>query len=356
MLQDPHCASDTLSKTVDPIVINPIITGPDTVCSSSYNSYAANYVGGDNYEWSVQPSTYGSIASGNGTGNVSVLWNNVTNHTAWLIVKVTRCNLSQLDSQLVFIKDVPTFVLHPSDDTVCRGTPVTFTLSPTLSSFTSIAWDFGDGNTASTGASQSHTYTTLVMGNYSPQPSVVIIDPNGCIGKAQADTVVTVIPAPVANLTTPNARFQCPSISANLYATVQSGYGSTDSFFWYLNGSLVLSCPSCSSYTASSPGTYYCEVKNTNGCRTATNSITFTIDCGSGGGSGTGSPCIVSPTPTVAVTASNSSCGHITLHGTYTSGGSSPFYDYPTQVISYTNSSGTGYYDGDYVFDLARCL
>lgn len=334
-----HCLSAPISKTVASPVPNFNITGLDSPCQSTSHSYSIGYTDGDTYEWSIVPSTLGSVTSGITTPSATVLWNNVTSpgQTAKLIVKVRKCTSFYYDTLDVFVMAAPIITVAVDSDSVCSGTPVNFTVSstPGLTGWTSITWDYGDGPPLPGGLSQGHTYTTTgATTNIAFTATVTIVDANGCATVSAAASPVWVKPAPVAHVSPDGPFVFCnPPVNINLVATVTSGIGATTNYAW----SPGPSGPFANSMTATTFGSYSCTVTNSNGCSATSNVVSIIQACDT--------PCGPGTPPVLTVTPTLTSCGHVAITASST-GGFSPQWVYPPNSISPVVTATS--FDADY--------
>jgi PKD repeat protein len=321
-----HCLSDSIMMTVVSPVPSFSISGPDTVCASTDHNYSVSYLDGDTYEWSIASTLRGSVTSLNDSPTVNVLWNNVTSpgQTAWLIVKIRKCNTYYYDSMLVYVASSPVLTVTATPDTICSGDLVTFNVSsiPSISSWTSISWDYGNGVTAAGASPTSQTYSYVTTGattNLSFQATVTIVDANGCATTTGLSNPVIVKPAPVAHVSPDGPLTFCPPtpFSVTLVATVTSGVGTTTNYAWAPSGP---SGPGANSWTVSSYGSYSCTVTNSNGCSATSNTVVIDSNCGPVCGPGT--PPVLTVTPTLTA------CGHVYISASFTGAGFSPSWTY----------------------------
>ncbi|MFZ4399668.1 MAG: PKD domain-containing protein [Bacteroidales bacterium] len=106
--------------------LTPSISGPGVLCADGSGTYSA---GGSNppggYQWTITPSSQGTIQSGQGTNSVSILWHGPAN-TAML--SVSSCAGS--DSYPVIVNAPPTAVASYNILPIfCRGVSQTLVLS-----------------------------------------------------------------------------------------------------------------------------------------------------------------------------------------------------------------------------------
>lgn len=339
----PYCTSDTLYTVLDNPHPNPVITGPDTVCGSSNATYSVSYTKGETYEYEIIPATAGSVTAG-GTGRTpTVTWNNTSSAstTAILRVKLRKCNTFFTADLVVTINGIPTITLTPSADTVCSGEEVTFIVSgtPTLTAWTAVEYDFGDGTTSSSVLLTAiHKYINIGATKSNFSPRVKVTDLNGCTASfARANTNVWVRPLSVAQITPTGPISACTgSWTHTLTASISSGPATTTFFDWYKvgSGTSILSGTSASALAVSHPdyGSYYCVVTNIDGCTDTTNIVEIDSNCGGGGCSGRA----------VTFTSSVIDCGRVQVDATVT-GGAILYSEWVTEPSAYdVVVTGTG--------------
>lgn len=347
---DPHCPSPAISRIIQSPVPNLTISGPDTVCGSTTQSYSVNYLNGETYNWTITPSYLGSVSTGAGGTNPGITWNNPLlpgGETAYLVVEMRKCFVTYRDTLKVFVQNAPVITVT-GPDTVCSGTLASFTISssPSLSSFGTVTWNFGDGTSVTGGyPGNSHYYNTT--GASSPasfQPTVTITSPNGCLADATDFTTIWVRPAPVAYISPAGPIGICATTwSQNLVATVTSGFGTTTGYAWYKVGSGTLlgtsnSLNVTSSGTGMGFGTYYCIVTNSNGCSDTTNLVQLFNNCVTPCGPATN-------VPTLSVSVTLDSCGRLHAVGNWSplAWGFNPTWTWPTTAFNVSSDPNNVY-------------
>ncbi|MBN9485236.1 MAG: hypothetical protein BGO70_03030 [Bacteroidetes bacterium 43-93] len=304
----PYCASDTVTDTVAPLVVSMAVSGPDSVCPSSFHNYAASYTDGESYQWSFSDPLKASIASGDGTPNVTALFNKTTG-TVWLRCTVKKCFNTYSDSILIHIGQYPSPAFTVLPTPVCDTNKITVQIN---TAGTSAFWNFGDGTPSFTaGTTTSHIYDLHNTSNQAETVKVIVTNPWGCIGKDSVSGVITVEPTPRYHIV-PGGSYGvidfCKTFSQVLTATYTSGPTAT-AYNWYYNGSVV---GTGSTYTASSFGVYQLEVIGANGCSYFTDTLTIQDKC----------PCNLSIAASVAITsATASACQEYTFASTHSSTG-----------------------------------
>ncbi|MCW4469939.1 PKD domain-containing protein [Flavobacterium sp. MFBS3-15] len=318
---DPHCTSPVNTTTINRIVFSPVITGPVDVCANNYATFNTAYTGGDDYQWTILTPNKGSVSSGNGTPQVEILWNNTSvNTTAQIKLVVTKCGIVETRYFNVNILTAPSITLNGPTQ-LCRDQFGNWNVSSSMAITSgSITWDFGDGTvntytiTPSTpNLSKSHDYNTVNTGSLSYTVTVTLTGVNGCDGTVSASKNVTVLPAPVAQMTPDINRTFCNASEIDVEFEVAVQAGSTIGTYhieWYRGGTHLTAEDDNTSILAVNYGfgTYRARIINGNGCSIWTNQMTISQNCPQPG---------CSPQPSLGITWDND-CGTITATGTAT--------------------------------------
>lgn len=354
-LDEAQCLSSPLSKVVVSPVPTLVITGEDTVCHSTDETYTLNYAGGDVYSWSISPSTLGSVVQDGTTNQPTILWNIPpgTGATATITAMVRKCGLDNFKTFSVFVRGTPTInvtLAAGQNDTVCSGTPITFTVNPSypITSATSTNWQWGDGPLVSTpgftsGPPYNFTHTYITDGNSAPvgyTPAITIVDANGCLGSVAATApVVTVMPRPIALVSPSGPIVHCGTgWSETLTATITTGIGGSNTFNWSPSGTGT-------SITTSSYGNYSVTVTNSIfGCSSTSNVVSIIQNCSPG----CGTP------PTITLNATNN-CNAISVTASVVGATTGFSWSYPSGatpvgVPTSTNLNATVNVAGVYTF------
>ena len=268
---NPSCSSAVFSKTINLSTLGSIsISGVDTTCANIVENYAASSVLADDYNWSISPAIAGSVIDGQGTPFIEVQWNNYMGPAVITLVAYS-CNDSLTVTKNIVLTLPPDPVIV-SLDSACQGDPFVFS---TTTSGDAYAWNFGDGNTATT-ASTDNEY--LTAGNY--LVTLTVTNPGGCVGTSTVTKFVKVNEAPTANLTTPDSTKYCNGfpISTTMYINIQPG----NTYVW--NGPGGATGFTGTSWTTNVAGNFYVMVTNIYGCQTKSNTIKVRqIPCTPGG-------------------------------------------------------------------------
>lgn len=313
------CKSTLIYDTIQSILplVSSSILGLDTLCGNSQSNYGMN-VPGDNFTWTISPSTAGSIISGQNTANVTVEWNNYIGN-AVLSVNREVCGQQIVSSKIIHLVQAPApTIISPSN--TCVGANTNFN-SPTLAS--NYFWNFGDGNTT-TGQSPSHIYSS--PGNY--LVSLTVTYSGWCNDTATAYSFLMVNPNPNITISTPNPNIFCGTVgTVNM---VVSAPVSGTVYTWYQSPSTILTTGN--SYSSNTIGSYYVVGLNSYGCTATSNSIPIDTLCDS---------CAIQPGYSLDFSRINLSCNKDSFIGTYTSGASNPRWNFDDIFSSNNTATGT---------------
>lgn len=284
-----------VSSAVTPTIS--ISTTSTTICTGSNATFTATITNGGSaplYQWKknginvgLSLSTY--IATGLVSGDVitCVLTSNAncTSNTTATSNSLTMSVVSSLN---------PAVSISASSTTICTGTSVTFTATPTNGGTTpAYQWKVNGSNVGTNSA--TYTTTTLANGN---SVTCVLTSNASCLSTATATSnaiVMTVSTSitPTISISTPSTSI-CGSASATFTSTITNG-GTTPSYQWKKNGSNVGT--NSSTFTASgwtSGDQITCTLTSNASCASGaitSNTVTLTVT--------------TPVTPTVSISTSN---------------------------------------------------
>jgi len=245
------CTSTTTVFEVNPLAVDVAFDNPLTeVCGSSTQNYSIVSLPTSNVtlteldfiSWSVIPANAGSIQSGLNDPNAMITWNNNAT-SAQLQVKVRKCGVEEIITETITINNTVPVTIAANNTVVCAESPVQFTLFG-LTSYSSIDWDFGDGNTTTTFGNTPYIFTTTnIFENAASTTTYTVTatvnEPNGCPNPATATIPITVIPTPVVQLDKTKFLNLCDiNTPADFVYTVpiQAGWSGSESIEWFHNG------------------------------------------------------------------------------------------------------------------------
>ncbi len=290
-------------EVYDEPIVPVISSNPGEPCPSQYKDYSAGFEGADDYHWTITPSIYGSVISGQGTKDVNILWNEPPG-TCTLSVQVTKCGRTVTATMIITTTgELPTTISAPAP--TCGGSTASFTTA--LPAAKQVTWNFGDGSNPVTQAGTvSHIFpkhTSPVIYNISASYT------NNCDYLTTVTQQFTVLPVPSVHIS-PAGPFLQPCGdpgSRTLTANLSSG---VTTITWYTpSGNNTCGVPPSCTKDANQFGDYY-VVATANGCSNSSNIVRVIEDCGIPPGT-----CVATGNPSVSVSLTNNSCGHIELTG-----------------------------------------
>lgn len=188
------CGYDTLVHTIviDTIPTIDLILDPITGCSPLLVNPTATLLSGNNvnWQWYIDGVYYSNAPNDIADQNfLSTNPNDSTLHT--IQVNVSNICGSDFDKDSIYVHP-PVIAGFTTQDTVCIGTPFTFTNTSTGTELT-YEWDFGDGS--ATTNDTNTTYSYLTSGDYS-----VSLTTTGVCGTDTYTFPVVVIDYPVIDI------------------------------------------------------------------------------------------------------------------------------------------------------------
>jgi len=309
---EPFCKSDPITDTVYPVYVVHSITGPTPVCPNSYHNYSQTYTQGETYEWKIFPEGLGSVASGDGTPTVNVLWNNQTG-IAKLVCKMRRCLDFYYDTLTVDIGGFPPLAFTSLPSPVCDG--VQFTASVN-SGGSSVLWDFGDGNSVVDDASIDYTYETFITSPTVYTVTAIVTNTWGCDRKDTVTSNITVNPSPRGYISSApfavNAQgrvYVCNNPPNQTLTFNQTSGPTSATYQWVFNGTTNLGTGV--TQLAANFGFYFVEV-TAGGCTYTSDTVFVIQQCA----------CSLTISPTVSITGyTHSDCEEFTFTSTHSSTG-----------------------------------
>ncbi|WP_133162696.1 PKD domain-containing protein [Flavipsychrobacter stenotrophus] len=269
----PYCSGPSDTINIMQEVINPYIIGDTVVCANSSIKYYTDFTRGEWYEWTVYPTTAGSVILGEHTPIAHILWNNVpgiTPATADVVLTVHKCDSVFTDTAHIVITPTPPVTLTITPNPTCPGSAVAFTSTVGGLSY---AWNFGDGtpilitmtNTA------THVYPPNLTTGIISYPAQVTVLPDytfHCPISGVAGGYEDVLPGPVAYA------YSTGPISCDTTAfigTVTDNVG-TISYQWYKNGTAVTGATG-PTFHGNTPGMFSFTATCANGCFDTSNYV-----------------------------------------------------------------------------------
>ncbi len=289
----PGCTSTPILMPVTPKVLNgPLsITGPLNSCingAQNYSSGPAQHPDAT-YNWTIMPATAGSVASGQGTPNIMVQWNNDAG-PAMLSLTVNLCNSSLIKTITVSVNSAATPTITQTG-ILCPGVSATLNAGPGYANY---AWSSGPNGPG------FQTITISSGGIY----TVTVTDGFGCTATDSYQAIP--LPAPVADISTGDPTTLCINPPSPATVTINAQTNPNYTFQWYCNGTLQLLPPAQAFLVHTNTNVagaflYSVIVTDNNGCKDTSNVIVVNQVVCSGGGTG---GCVPDPY-TLSITSVN---------------------------------------------------
>jgi len=219
----PYCMSPAFSLNINEITLDPglAVTSPDAPCANESAGYFLNGVHPEAIlNWTVTPSQYGSVVSGQGTNAITVQWNDFIGTS---VNATVTCN-AELCSESI---DYP------------LGINLNRAIVPIV-----IGTDFCVGTTGELEVTNNASFTAYDWGGFSATTYLIYptnagefivntVDVNGCT--SSGGTSIDILPAPMLNLTTngPGTLVNGIPSSTQIVAPTNSNY----SYVWTCCGS-----------------------------------------------------------------------------------------------------------------------
>ena len=214
---------------IKPIPAAPTITSSDandTICGGDLVTFTALPAGSNIYSFYNGGSQQQSIASNTwattqlGQGN-----------SVYCIVTQNGCTSNWSNIIATFVKPTPLVILSVPSQTICQGTPVTVTASPTGLDY----YDF-TVNAISVQNSLSNTYASSTFSNGDVIVATSAL--NGCVSLPSSPITMTVNPIPAVTIASSDANDSiCQGVSVTFTAS-PAGYAT---YNFYNNGTQVQS-------------------------------------------------------------------------------------------------------------------
>lgn len=330
----------TLPVTVITSLANPgTITGKDTVCSGAMETYSVAPVpGATSYTWSLPSGWSGTttgtsvqVFAGSATGVISV--------TAY-----AACATSPASSEtLTVITTVnPMVSISAPTGTLCQGTAITITASPTYpGTAPTYTWKKNGASVVAFGP--SYTSYSFVKGD---SVSVTMTSNADCASNTtvNSNTVypnITPSVTPGVSINTVPPISICKGVSV-LFTTVSNDQGTTPIYQWYKNGSMISGAngTTYTDATLNDGDTISIELKSNAACALNTTAMSNKV------GVHVDDP--VTPTVSISVSPSDvlTSGGVVTFTATNTNGGTTPDYQWQKNGVDVPFETGSSYTSG----------
>jgi gliding motility-associated-like protein len=323
----------TVTPSVTPSVS--ISTPTTTICAGASVTFTATPANGGttpSYQWKVGATNVGTNSP---TYTTSTLTNGQV-VSCVMTSNATCASPSSATSNTITITVsgtvTPSVSISAPTTTICAGTPLTFTATPTNGGATpSYQWKVG----ATNAGTNSPTFTTSTLTN-GQVVSCVMTSTAPCASPATATSNAITITisssiVPTVSISTPSTS-ACPGSSVTFTATPVGG-GATPSYQWTVGGTNVgTNSPTFTTTTLTNGQVVSCVMTSSSACASPTtatsNTITMTIG---------------NPVPAITINASTPVCsGSLdTFIAQITNGGLAPTYQWTANGAAIGTNSDT---------------
>lgn len=281
----PTATSNTVTMTVNtPVTPAVSVTASaTTVCSGTNVTFTATPTNGGipSYQWFVNGSPVGTNSatySSTGLTNGDVVTCTLTSSLTCVTASTANSNSITMSVSSSFPASVS--ISSNPGSTICTGTSVTFTATPTNGGTPSYQWLL-NGSPVGTN-SNTYTNATLSNGNVvSCQMTSSISCAVPAVSSNSVTMTVNAIVTPAVTVSPSTGTTVCGGTNVTFTATPTNG-GATPAYQWYLNGSPVgTNSPSYSNSTLTNGDNVYCVLTSSLMCLTTptgtSNTVTMTV-------------------------------------------------------------------------------
>jgi len=327
-------SASTLPISIITTLANPgTITGSDTVCSGTLQTYSIAAVpGATGYTWSYPTGWSGTttgtsvqVFPGTGSGNVQV-------------TASVSCALSPISQKPItsITTLTPAVSISTPTTTLCQGTAITFTATATNGG-TNPAYQWLKNGTNVTGTGNTYVDNLLVTGDVIKAVLTSNLRCKSANTVTSNSIVSNVTPSviPGVSINTKPVFSICSGTLLN-FTTTSNGTGTLPNYQWYKNGVQI---PGATGTTYSSASlmdkdTLTISLNSNAICATTNNAISNKV----------GITVIDTLVPSVSITASTTLVtlgDYITFSATYTGGGATPTFQWVKNSINVPGETNT---------------
>ncbi|MGO2103437.1 MAG: PKD domain-containing protein [Psychroflexus halocasei] len=330
-----ECVSNTVVKPIQKFEVTDEIVSlthnssePQEFCTSSLSDFSIAYADTDTYKWTITPAELGAVSTGQGTANPTILFNEVTNgiYNGTISVEANVCGKMEVIDTFDFNLTGSPIITAQMPNDICAEEAFDINITSNIPMIvndpnTDMILSFNNGQGQEqiiTGGIQnsptSYTFQNVEIDNVDNNISlgyeVQII--NESCNTAIVTGNMTVLPAPIVEISSQNGDTFCDVNEINTIFTANTQNGST--FQWFYNNNPITGANSpvlnLGSMSNAGFGSYYVEVTGQNDCVTKSRSKYIYQECAQ--------PPLCNGDEIVYVTGQWDSCGVIQLNGSYT--------------------------------------
>ncbi|WP_430615692.1 PKD domain-containing protein [Flavobacterium sp. JP2137] len=302
-LNNEQCKSE--AKTFEIFPINPVarfenVENTTFFCPSAYSNFTVNFehdLVPDYMFWEAVPSNFANIVEGQGTPNVKVSWNEISDSSSgYLRLVIRKCDRIYEFSHPITLAEAPTFTwLNPEPLDLCVKNYFLVTLqSSTNLVGGQVSWDLNDGSEPTLPADISGTsivspplrYLSEITDDVQRMVTAIIIDPNGCRTEIKVDLAINLHPLPASAVSPGGIIYFCAdrNYTKTLYASSQLDI-SPQNIVWYKDdvNTIIGYGPTYTvtgSPAQSGAGRYFVKMTSDSGCVSFSAATRILEECG----------------------------------------------------------------------------
>jgi len=332
----PSSSASNLPVSIITTLANPgTITGSDTVCSGTLQTYSiAQVPGATGYTWSF-PNGW----SGTTTGTSIQAFPGTTSGNIQVTASVS-CALSPVSQKPIYSITTltPTISISSTASTLCQGTPIAFTASITNGG-TAPAYQWQKNGVNVTGTGNTYTDNLLKTGDIikASVTSNLRCTSTATVTSNSITTTVTPSVTPGISINTTPVFSICKGTPLTL-TTTSNGLGNTTTYAWFLNGVQITGQTGTSyvSSTFNDKDTVTIQMTTNPICATSNSVLSNKV----------GITVIDAVVPSVSITASTNLVtlgDYITFNSSSSGGGSTPTYQWVKNSMDVAGETNTSY-------------
>ncbi|MGB1618178.1 MAG: PKD domain-containing protein, partial [Flavobacteriales bacterium] len=195
----PVCEANTSIEFNPLSPVTPLELDQYTACANQIESYVLSTSGatnGEEFTWSISPTTAGSVVDGQGTEQVEIQWNDHSGPPPMVTVVSSLCNQQETATFAVIVSPQPNPVISQTGD-LCPGAFNQAELTTSTSSLDHV-WEGPNGLSG---------FNAEFEVQNAGEHEVTVTDGQGCYGTAYF--TVEAAPVPVADITSPDPNVIC---------------------------------------------------------------------------------------------------------------------------------------------------
>ncbi|MBP6459714.1 MAG: T9SS type A sorting domain-containing protein [Crocinitomicaceae bacterium] len=263
------------------------------------------YAIGEQYTWSINPPSAGSIISGQNSNQIQVLWNNVATTSQPIInLEVKECTITEPFEHALALVPAPEISLsiNPNTTTVCSGSNITYTIASENNvdlTGATVIWNFNGNEITNNSLTYNYPFDNTSGTDADVQVTAMVSNVAGCPNPSnQVFLDLTILTGPDASVSigsnTENAFCDATEINTHLIAATTA---TNVTFQWYKDEVAIVGAVDDELYSINDLttgfGTYHVVITNSNGCSTSSNYTSVIQYCDEP------IDCTVTPTPTI---------------------------------------------------------